>query len=244
MARMRVAKGGGGAVPREPRERILRAAADILAAHGREAVSTRAVSAAAGVQPPTIYRHFADMRQLVDAAASLGMTEYLHAKRNQRLTDDPVEDLRRGWNLHVQFGLDNPHIYTVLYGDASPDAKPEGVAAGDAILRNLMERIAETGGLRVGVDRAAAMMHSGCRGVTLTLIATPPAERDRELSESTREALLSAITTGEGERSKGTTLASRAIALKSGLTAARPKVLTGAEAALLEEWLDRLSAGS
>ena len=34
---------------------------------GRGAVTTRAVSAAARVQPPTIYRQFGDMRGLLDA---------------------------------------------------------------------------------------------------------------------------------------------------------------------------------
>ena len=38
------------------KDRIVRVAADLLAEGGREAVSTRAVAAAAGVQVPTIYR--------------------------------------------------------------------------------------------------------------------------------------------------------------------------------------------
>ncbi len=45
-----------------PRDRILQAAARLLAEGGREAVSTRAVSSAAGVQAPTIYRQFGDMQ--------------------------------------------------------------------------------------------------------------------------------------------------------------------------------------
>src|SRR4051794_36006940 len=53
-----------------PRDRILQAAARLLAEGGREAVSTRAVSRAAGVQAPTIYRQFGDMQGLLDAVAS------------------------------------------------------------------------------------------------------------------------------------------------------------------------------
>ncbi|MGC4948582.1 TetR family transcriptional regulator, partial [Streptomyces sp. DT224] len=40
------------------RRRIIAAATRLLAEKGREAVSTRAVGAAAGVQAPTIYRLF------------------------------------------------------------------------------------------------------------------------------------------------------------------------------------------
>ena len=46
----------------DARTRILRAATELLATGGRSAVTTRAVSAAARVQPPTIYRHFGAMR--------------------------------------------------------------------------------------------------------------------------------------------------------------------------------------
>lgn len=225
----------------EPAERILRAATAILTAQGRDAVSTRAVSAMANVQSPTIYRHFGDMQRLIDAAASRGLADYLKAKRSRQPTGDPVQDLRVGWNTHVEFGLSNPHVYTVLYGDPRPGATPEGVAEGDAILLNLVRRIAEAGRLRTGVERAAAMMHSACRGVTLTLISMPPADRDLGLSEATREVVLSGITTDAGTMSTGTGIAPRAVALKSALDPP-PSALTRAETALLAEWLDRLTA--
>ncbi|AQA02984.1 TetR family transcriptional regulator [Mycobacterium sp. MS1601] len=227
----------------DPPERILRAAAAILAADGREAVSTRAVSAMANVQPPTIYRHFGDMRRLLDAAASRGLADYLALKRSQPSTSDPVEDLRHGWNIHVEFGVSNPHVYAVLYGDPRPDSKPQGVAEGDAILRGLVHRIAEVGLLRVGIERAADMLHSACRGVTLTLIATPPEQRDPDLSPATREAILTAITTGATKPRTDAGVAPRALALKSVLEP-RPQNLSAAETALLGEWLDRLSTAT
>ncbi len=52
-----------------PRERILHAAERLLSEHGREGVSTRAVSAAAGVQAQTIYRQYGDMAGLLNAVA-------------------------------------------------------------------------------------------------------------------------------------------------------------------------------
>ena len=61
------------------RERIVEAAAALLAQGGREAVSTRAVSAAAGVQAPTIYRIFGDKQGLLDAVASRGFAEYVRS---------------------------------------------------------------------------------------------------------------------------------------------------------------------
>jgi AcrR family transcriptional regulator len=103
----------------EVRRRIIDAAAELLRTEGREAVTTRAVSAAAGVQSPVLYRLFTDMNGLLDAVASDGFARYLAGKRAQALSGDPVDDLRRGWDLHVEFGLQNPAHYLLMYGRPS-----------------------------------------------------------------------------------------------------------------------------
>ena len=225
------------------RDRIVRAAADLLAEGGREAVSTRAVAAAAGVQAPTIYRQFGDMRGLLDETASHGFSAYLQDKKMRERAEDPVEDLRRGWDLHVEFGLANPAFYTLMYGDPRPGVEPTAAREAATILRELVRRVAEAGRLRVGEERAARMIHAAGCGVTLTLIGTAPGDRDPTLSEMTREAILAAVTMDEPE---GTTVqdgrnrvANRAVALKAVLPDAETK-LTRGEQALLSEWLDRL----
>src|SRR5215203_3510790 len=226
------------------RDRIVRAAADLLVDGGREAVTTRAVAAGAGVQAPTIYRQFGDMRGLLDEVASYGFSTYLRDKTMREREEDPVEDLRRGWDLHVEFGLANPTFYTLMYGD--PTSGTESTAAVEAatILRDLVRRVAEAGRLRVSVERAANMIHAAGCGVTLTLIGAKPADRDPALSETTREAILAAVTSDEPddwkERNDRDRVANRAVALKAVLCEAE-KELSSGEKTLLSEWLDRLS---
>ena len=227
------------------RYRIVRAAAGLLAEGGREAVSTRAVAAAAGVQAPTIYRQFGDMRGLLDEVASFGFASYLHDKTSRERAEDPVEDLRRGWDLHVGFGLANPAFYTLMYGDPRPGAEPTAALEAAEILRGLVQRVAEAGRLRVAVERAMGMVHAAGMGVTLVLIGTRPEDRDPALSEATREAVIAAVTTdgadveaGEGEgRSRST---NHAVALKAVLPEVGEGLTTG-ERALLSEWLDRIA---
>ena len=100
------------------RERIVETAAALLARGGREAVTTRAVATAAGVQPPTIYRLFGDKVGLLDAVTEHGFRAYLADKGVA--SADPVADLRSGWDLHVGFGLANPGLYALMYGDPGP----------------------------------------------------------------------------------------------------------------------------
>src|SRR6185369_5402163 len=132
-----------------PRDRILQAATRLLAEGGREAVSTRSVSRAAGVQAPTIYRQFGDMQGLLDAVASHGYTTYLASKRERAIHHDPVEDLRRGWNLHIDFGLANPALYTLMYGYPRADTPHPAAAEAQEMLLRQLRRIAEAGRLCV-----------------------------------------------------------------------------------------------
>jgi AcrR family transcriptional regulator len=227
-----------------PRDRILRAAAMLLAEGGREAVSTRAVSAVAGVQPPTIYRQFGDMRGLLDAVAEDGFARYLQGKFARAGTDDPVADLRAGWDAHIGFGLANPALYALMYGEPRPGARPIAAVEALKLLEGLVRRVAKTGRLRVGVDRASRLIHAAGVGVVLTLIALKDTDRDVAVSDLTREAILAAVIAdstpiNEASVGAGSRLAAHAVALKALLPEASA-TFTPAERGLLTEWLDRL----
>lgn len=220
------------------RERIIAAAAQLLAEGGRDAVSTRSVSAAAEVQPPTIYRLFGDMRGLLDAVATHGFTTYLGSVPDSTPGTDPVEDLRRGWDAHIAFGLAHPGLYSLMYGQpAAGDMPPAALAAVDD-LRALVHRVAEAGLLRVEEERATHLLHAAGCGTTLELIRCPDELRHPSLSVAAREAIISTITS---HVPVGTTPGpvGAAIALRAVLPQAEG--LSGAERGLLQEWLERIA---
>lgn len=230
------------------RDRIVREAATLLAEGGRDAVSTRAVAEAAGVQPPTIYRLFGDMRGLLDEVVAFGYSAYLKEKLAREGSGDPVEDLRRGWDLHVGFGLANPAFYKLMYGDPRPGTEPTAALTSFENLHGVVERIAEAGRLRVSVERAAAMIHAAAMGVVLSLLAAKLEDRDPGLSEVTREVVLGAVTTdGTAENSEAASgrterdrLANHSVALRTILPETEERLSPG-ERILLSELLDRLS---
>ncbi|CAM3530278.1 TetR/AcrR family transcriptional regulator [Deinococcus frigens] len=227
----------------EVRERIVRATAELLGQGGREAASTRSVSAAAGVQAPTIYRHFGDMQGLFSAVARETFAAYIQQKATHETSADPLEDLRRGWDNHVAFGLTNPAVYGLMY---SGGADPSALRDGQAILQRLVSRVAQAGRLRVGVFQAAAMIAAAGEGVTLSLIRTPPQERDLHLSIAVREAVLGAVITSQDQDSacqdqaETARVAVRAVALHAVLDGTST-TLSVAERQLMGEWLERLT---
>lgn len=216
----------------EVRDRILAAATFLVDSAGVEGASIRDVCAAAGVTPPTVYHHFGDKSGLLDAVVAAGFERYLEEKRHRKPSGDPVEDLRRGWDGHVEFGLRNPALYGLMYGGARTTPHP-AAAEGERILRGIVTRIDEAGLLTMPVNAAVGTIHAATIGTTILLITGPG---DDELSERTREAVLGSVLVTGRRRSD---LATSAHALLGQL--ARADVpLTPGELGLFRELLLRL----
>ncbi|MFE3172390.1 TetR/AcrR family transcriptional regulator [Amycolatopsis sp. NPDC059090] len=222
-------------MPDDARARIIAAALDLLSTGGPDAVSTRAVSSAAGVQPPTIYRLFGDKDGLLDAITVQGYADYLEAKTAQPPADDPLEDLRRGWDQHLEFGLANPALYRLMTTRPGPSPALEKSLE---ILSARVSRIASAGRLRVPETLAAALIHAAGSGATLSLIGTPPESRDLTISIAAREAVIAAIST-DRPVSRAPGPAAAATALRAVLP--QVSVLSEAEKALMGEWLGRIT---
>ncbi|MFT3889024.1 MAG: TetR/AcrR family transcriptional regulator [Arachnia sp.] len=232
-----------GDVQENTRDRILRATIELLASEGRQAVSTRAVSAAAGIQPQTIYRQFGDMDGLLAEAASEGFRRYLVSKSARPKRQDPVDDLRDGWDLHIEFGLEHPALYLLMYGDPRRSRESAAAAQTATILRELVEAVARAGRLRIDIETAVAMIQSTGVGVVITLIgATEESQVSADLSARVRESVLDAVTTNvtDPDAAKGDDPAVPASALRAMLPDVQHR-LTPGEKLLLDELLTKIS---
>jgi AcrR family transcriptional regulator len=226
-----------------PRRRIVAAAVELLENGGPDAVSTRAVAAAAGMQPPAIYRLFGDKEGLLEAVAEHGYAQFLESKRAHLDADpeDPVEELRRGWDLVVEFGVSRPELFAVM-NRATGRGSDAAHRAGLEILRGRVRRLAAGGWLRVDEELAAQIIQATGQGAVTTWHSTPAERRNPALLTVLRESMVAAITRAEPTISaaeSGPAAAARA------LRAALPDdadVLSDAEQRLLREWLTRLAA--
>jgi AcrR family transcriptional regulator len=109
---------------------LIEAAARVLASSGdTEGLTLRAVAREVGVAAPSIYRHFSDKHQLVEAVV---------ADRFQRLDDalaqamasagDPAQALRACCGAYCGFGLAHPGHYRVLFNATlrlDPSSRPD-----------------------------------------------------------------------------------------------------------------------
>jgi AcrR family transcriptional regulator len=222
--------------PSDTRARILAAAARLVASGGEEAATTRAVAEAAAVQAPTIYRLFGDKRGLLEAVAEDAYANYVTSKVKRELADDPVDDLRSGWEDFVAFGLSNPAIF-ILMMSTYPNTPSKVSLAGLAVLREKVGRIARAGRLRVPEDHAVNLIHAGGIGCVLSLLAKAPDQRGN-LAGATLEAILAQIIEGRPMAAHNG-LSSIATTLKARLHEA--SILTPGERLLLEEMLQKIA---
>jgi AcrR family transcriptional regulator len=135
------------------RDEILAAAERILIeTNDQAALSIRAIAAAVGVTPPSIYLHFADRNDLVFAVCERH-AEHLDQVMDQAAVGvtDPWERIRRRGRAYLQWGLDNPEHYRILM-TSRPDQTPE---------RLLDERLADTAGLVPAAGDVAAAIEAG-----------------------------------------------------------------------------------
>lgn len=220
--------------PANARGRILAAAAALVAAGGIDAATTRAVAAAAGVQAPTLYRLFGDKDGLLAAVAEQVMADYVATKSETAAEDDPVLELRRGWDDYIEFGLSHPAVFALINNPNRPMSP--ATDAGLKVLARRVHRVARAGRLRVTEEHAVDMIHACGTGTVLRLIAKR-SQAHGDLATGAREAVMAAILDQPRPDTRGPA------AMATGLRASLDDVsgLTPGERHLLDELLQRIS---
>lgn len=174
-ARRRSPRGRGP----ELRGEVLRAAMDLLAETGEEsAVSVRAVAQRVGVSVPSIYLHFADKQQLIDAVCE-EVFEALHQRMREAAAGapSPFEALRAQGNAYVHFALENPEHYRIVMmlkhspGEQTVDRAIAGGAF--AYLVESVEACVREGVFDGDPVEVALGLWAAAHGVAALLVAKP-----------------------------------------------------------------------
>lgn len=150
----------------ETRERILRVTADLIERGGGPLPTTRAICAAAGVTPPTLYHHFHDKQTIILTAASERLSETLNAA-GAASGSDPVEGLRHWWSIILDFAEERPRLFQAAIR-ISGGTVAECLPAAESRLRGHVLAVQEAGLLRVDSELAMQVLWSGVLGVALT----------------------------------------------------------------------------
>jgi AcrR family transcriptional regulator len=142
---------------------------------GYEHVSIRKIAEKVEYAPGTIYLYFRDKAEILER-----LCDETFAKLSQKMQainadpSNPLDGLKRGLRIYVQFGVDNPHHYTVTFVQAKQVQQDHQPKTGEQCFENLrgaVRRCVEAGQLNCeDVEEVAQALWAGVHGVTTLLI--------------------------------------------------------------------------
>ena len=105
----------------------------------------------------------------------------------------PTFWLRRGWEIHVRFGLEYPELSSVMCGDFSVRKDSPALRVAKEGLKGVFDRLAQGGLLRLSQDEAMLTAFSSDSGAVLALQFLAPTVKVDFFLTSARERVIQAV---------------------------------------------------
>ena len=167
---------------------ILDAAEALLEAQGPAGLTTRAVCEAVGIKSPTLYHYFGDKSGLERALIRRGLDQFMQRKRAPQASADPLEQLRFGWDVALEFALKRPALYALIAQHAL--TQPTLIADAHSVMHARVQRLVDLGRFQGPAEDAARAVWAASQGVlSLVLQGT-----QRKMIEATSDLLFKAVT--------------------------------------------------
>jgi AcrR family transcriptional regulator len=125
------------------RAACVRAGVELLEEGGQTALSLRAVARRVGVSPAAPYRHYADREALVSALAAVGYRELAARLAAAHPSPSTPEEMISVAIAYVQFALERPALFRIMFGepcDRDNDERVTATAAVSLYLREIVGR--------------------------------------------------------------------------------------------------------
>jgi AcrR family transcriptional regulator len=125
------------------RTACVRAAMELLDEGGETALSLRAVARRVGVSPAAPYRHYPDREALVSAVAAVGYRELAERLAAAHPSPSTAEQMASVAIAYVQFALERPALFRIMFGelcDRDNDERVGATAAVSLYLRDIVGR--------------------------------------------------------------------------------------------------------
>jgi AcrR family transcriptional regulator len=138
----------------DTRQRILDAAREMFVRQGYEATTMRAIADRIEYTPTAIYHHFRNKEALLAELCAADFRALAAAFQKIGRIEDPLERLRRSGLAYVQFGLDHPMQYQLMFMTRRPKEVDDSIHSGNpsedayAFLRQTCADAIATGRLR------------------------------------------------------------------------------------------------
>ena len=144
------------------RNALLKAALDLVRDRRSTHFTLHDVSERVGVTQSAIYRHFADLDDLLSTLCRNGFDAFAEVQRQATAgNSDPWQRLRALVRAHLRFAISNPDYFRIMF-DSGLANRPENIARGQPTFQLLVDTIAEIDGTAEhAFERAVAIWAAG-----------------------------------------------------------------------------------
>lgn len=159
----------------ETRARILDAARRMFVRHGYEATTMRAIADKIEYTPTAIYHHFRNKQALLTELATSDLQSLADAFHKIGRIEDPVERLSRIGQAYIEFALEHPMHYQLIFMTQQPletakmrIARQDPSEGAYGFLRSACVEAIASGRLRPmfkDADELAQMLWAGVHGL-------------------------------------------------------------------------------
>jgi AcrR family transcriptional regulator len=159
------------------RSAVLEAAMDLYLEKGIESLTIRAVAERIEFSPATIYLYFRDKDDIVYQLYNIAFGTFYEKQLEWNSIADPLERLRHGCKNYVEWGVQNPKLYDLMFILDIPmdvieeeNCEDNGLRSFDELKKLLAECIAADKIKIKDPELAAMMCWNMIHGVTSLLI--------------------------------------------------------------------------
>ena len=153
----------------EFRDSLCTYATQLFAEQGYEGVTMRALATGLGCSPMTPYRYFENKAEIFDAVRSAAWERFAIALERsiEDVTEHPAR-LRALARAYVQFGLDEPYAYRIMFEldqDQSPEMGREPGQRSWLVIHDAVGKAVASGAVHGEPNVVAHLMWSGMHGL-------------------------------------------------------------------------------
>lgn len=175
----------------EVKKRLLKVARHLLSTAGREAASSRAICALAGVQAPTLYHHFGDLSGLHRAAIDQTYEQVAMAYLEGAKEGGPRQGLRNGWGAFNYFAHQEPIMCRIVIQQVLAGQPPAAVAETLRTVEEDLSHLYDEGSLVCPPHEAVQLLWIGTLGTAC--FTSSDMNEDRNQYPALQEKMVSLI---------------------------------------------------
>jgi AcrR family transcriptional regulator len=128
----------------ELKEKILDAARELFASEGYEAVTMRKIAERIEYSPTAIYAHFKDKNALIRELCQADFRNFAQKFFEFLEVEDPIERLQLAGRAYVDFAIENPQHYKLMFMTERPPIEDEDASGAEDPAQNAYVFLRET----------------------------------------------------------------------------------------------------